>query len=48
MAIMVRPKISATIAFAIIGKPSNLQDKPSSLQKKISKAMEGQSTRLLR
>lgn len=48
MAIMIRPKLSAKIAFAILGKPSNLSSKPSSLQKKISKAMMYQDTRLVR
>lgn len=48
MPIMVRPKISSKIAFAILGKPANLKDKPSGLQKKIAKAMESQDTRLVR
>lgn len=46
--IMIRPKISAKIAFAILGKPANIENKQSSLQKKISKAMMYQDTRLSR
>lgn len=48
MPIMMRPKISTKIAFAILGKPGNIESKPSSLQKKINKAMLSQDTRLVR
>jgi len=48
VAVMIRPKISSKIAFAILGKPANIGSKPSSLQKKIAKAMENQDTRLVR
>jgi hypothetical protein len=48
MPIMLRPKLSAKIAFSILGKPSNMESKQSSLQKKITKAMMSQDTRLVR
>jgi len=48
MPIMIRSKLSAKIAFSILGKPANLSDKQSSLQKKISKSMQSQDTRLVR
>ena len=48
MPAMIRPKLSEKIAFAILGKPANIEAKPSSLQKKISKAMISQDTRLVR
>lgn len=46
--VMLRPKISSKIVFAILGKPAALQNKQSSLQKKISRAMMYQDTRLVR
>lgn len=48
MAIMIRPKLSSKIAFAILGKPANIEAKPSSLQKKINKAMIYQDSKLVR
>ena len=48
MAVMLRPKLSAKIAFAILGKPSNMASKPSSLQRRIRQAMQSQDTRLVR
>jgi len=48
MPIMLRPKLSSKIAFAILGKPANMEAKQSSLQKKINKAMISQDTRLVR
>ena len=48
MPVMIRPKISSKIAFAILGKPSNMEARQSSLQKKITKAMISQDTRLVR
>lgn len=48
MPVMIRPKLSSKIAFAILGKPANMENKQSSLQKKINKAMISQDTRLVR
>ena len=45
---MIRSKLSKKIAFAIIGKPDAMQDKKSATQKKISKVMTYQDSRLVR
>jgi len=48
MPVMIRSKLSSKIAFNILGKPSNIEAKSSSLQKKINKAMISQGARLVR
>lgn len=48
MPIMLRPKISSKIAFSILGKPANIENKQSGLQKKISKVVLSESTKLAR
>ena len=48
MPIMIRSKLSKKIAFKIIGKPDAMQEKKSATQKKISKVMSYQDSRLVR